>query len=174
MAAAVSATVKIADYEPVRALIAGTAEAVRLFGQLSGEELAALPEAARDGIAALTGECGPQLTLPEDATCWGLVIVEWPAAVPGPRPMPSWKVTLTDAVSGAQIVTAERVVIRADASGFVTAELTMLADDDGKPVFSAQPDSDRPGCMKVRLDEHGKIRTGTFPFLVAEMRVGRP
>ena|SRR5579872_846627 len=173
MAKAVPIAVKIADYEPVRAVIAGTAEAVRLFGQLSEEELAALPDAARDGIAALTVECKPRLTLPENAPHWGLVIVEWPAAVPGPRPMVSWKVALIDAASGDRILTAERVVIRADASSFVTAELTMFADDEGRPVLfpEASPDN-RAGPVKVYLDEHGKVRTGTFPFLVAEMRVG--
>lgn len=98
-------------------------------------------------------------------TCYGHIIIEWPAprGTDYPRLMPGWACAIFDAATGKPVTTAEKLVIPAvtvDARRFITAELTMLADEDGNPVFDGNP--------HVR---DGEIITATFPFLVAEMRV---
>lgn len=99
----------------------------------------------------------------EAVTYQSYLIIEWPAPrKPDPSPMPAWQLTLTDAVSGQQISTALRITVHADAEDIVTADVTMFADEDGKPVYDGKP--------HIR---DGEVVEGTFPFLVAEMRVGR-
>lgn len=95
----------------------------------------------------------------------GHVILEWPQPVTTltfPRAMVAWKVAVYDATDGASITTASEITVRASADGWVTADLTMLADPDGMPVLSGST---------VYPDDEGRARTGTFSFLVAEMRV---
>lgn len=96
----------------------------------------------------------------------GVVIIEWPArAAQGVGLLPGWGVGIYDALTGdspepRQITTVTCVAIRADAREIITADLTMLADEDGNPLY------DGPPVLRDR-----EIVTGTFPFLVAEMRV---
>ena len=47
----------------------------------------------------------------------------------------------------------------------------MDADDDGKPVLFPEPSPGKPGLVKICVDGDGKVRTGTFPFLVSKMRI---
>jgi hypothetical protein len=92
----------------------------------------------------------------------GVIIIEWPAvkrAAPY-NVMAGCLLTVTDAVSGAQIKTCTDIAIRANAEALVTADLTMLTDEDGEPLFDGKP-----------VPDGGGFRTATFPFLVAEMRV---
>ena len=112
----------------------------------------------------------------------GSVIIEWPSA--GSRPpqgvgtrLPGWGCSITDAETGKPILTVLKLAVHADAQGFVTCELTMFADLDGNPLLELERRDRYPvmpghiGSHVVYPDEEGGIRTGTFPFLVAEMRV---
>ena len=94
----------------------------------------------------------------------GAVIIEWPPpSRKGPYGcMAGWMMTVFDAVSGKQITTVSHadVVVHADASDLLTADLAMFTDEAGEPVY------DGPPVMK-----DGEALTATFPFLVAEMRV---
>lgn len=53
------------------------------------------------------------------------------------------------------VSTVTRTVITSDASGLTVADLTMFADQDGRPIFSGMP-----------LFKDGEIRQGTFRFYV--------
>lgn len=112
----------------------------------------------------------------------GSVIIEWPSA--GSRPprgvgtlLPGWGCSITDAETGKLVLTVLKIAVHADAQGFVTCELTMFADLDGNPLLELERREHYPvmpghiGSHAVYPDEDGNIRTGTFPFLVAEMRV---
>lgn len=96
----------------------------------------------------------------------GYVIIEWPAprrkdGVPGV--LAAWGCSILDAVTGEPIAAAEKVTIlrvTADAQSFIIADLAMFADLDGNPVPDGKP----------RFRD-GKVITGVFSFLVAEMRV---
>lgn len=94
----------------------------------------------------------------------GVLIIEWPAPrVASPyNAMPGWGVTITDAVSGKVITTCTDadIVIHAGATGLVTADLNLFADEDGEPIFDGRP-----------VPEGDGFRAGVFPFLVGEMRV---
>ena len=57
MATEAVVTLKIADMEPVKAVLDATAAAVAEFVKISDEEKAALPEAARTGIDVLITGC---------------------------------------------------------------------------------------------------------------------
>jgi hypothetical protein len=52
--------------------------------------------------------------------------------------------------------------VTVDAAGWLTADLTMLAGDDGSPLMAGS---------KICPDGNGGIRQGTFRFLVTGMRV---
>jgi hypothetical protein len=94
-----------------------------------------------------------------DLTPRAPVIIEWPAPRGDGGPMPGWDVAIYDAATGAQMLNVMRaVLVSAEPSDVVTADLTMLADRDGNP--SAEP----------RL-RYGKVITGVFRHYVAEMRV---
>jgi hypothetical protein len=100
----------------------------------------------------------------------GVVIIEWPAAH-GASPyssLPGWQATVTDALTGKRIVTCTGIAVYAGPDALVTADLTLIAGADGEPVL--EPDAD--GTVTVEPDGEG-VLTGTFPFLVAEMRVRR-
>lgn len=94
----------------------------------------------------------------------GVIVIEWPQ----PRPLeesaaiPSWKVTVFDALSGKPITLADKIEIHAPGNGFVTADLTLFTDAAGEPVF---------GGDRIYPAEGEKVRTGVFTFLVSEMRV---
>jgi hypothetical protein len=114
---------------------------------------------------------------------YGYVIIEWPAPRGkdgDPRVMPGWGCSIFDAVTGRQISTVEKLAIpavTADAQGWVIADLVMFADDKGMPLLFPEriPDPQgRPGHIgseRICLDDEGKVRTGVFAFIVAEMRV---
>jgi hypothetical protein len=101
----------------------------------------------------------------ESPAYYGRVIIEWPA--PGRSPvLPGWGCSIFDAETGEPIVTVTRLKVpsvTADAQDVITADLTMLADENGMPVLGKVPQ-----FIDV---EDGEIPSGTFPFLVAEMRV---
>lgn len=118
----------------------------------------------------------------EDESLWpegpgrqygGYVIIEWPAprGKDGiPAAMTAWDCSVIDAATGKPIVTAEKITVErvtADCTGFVIADLAMLADPDGNPVLGPGED----GKCAIYLDEHDRIRRGVFPFIVSEMRV---
>jgi hypothetical protein len=108
-----------------------------------------------------------------DRQYYGYVIIEWPAPRRSdgiPRMMPAWGCTILDAGTGKPITTVEKITVErvtADAQSFITADLAARADPDGNPVLFPGED----GHCPVYLDEQGRIRTGVFPFIVAEMRV---
>ena len=107
-------------------------------------------------------ETGPALTFE------GVIVIEWGKPRPGARsvePLPAWKTAIFDALSGKPITTVSKLEIHAPANGLVTADLTMFADQDGQPVYSGNT---------VYPGGDGEILTGTWPFLVAEMRVCQP
>lgn len=87
----------------------------------------------------------------------GAIIIEWPA----PRgPLIPSLITITDAATGKQIKTCSRMVICCDVDELVTADLTLFADEDGKPIYDGKP---------IAGDD--EILTGVFSFEVTEMRV---
>ncbi len=94
----------------------------------------------------------------------GRVVITWPGVQPG-RDLPTWGIILVDADREQQLVwvTGVDFSLRADSSEPVVAELTMLTDTDGKPLWDGAPIPPR--------DEDGNFRTGRFRWLVAEMRV---
>lgn len=96
----------------------------------------------------------------------GMIIIEWPPpAGAGPYgAMLGRMVTITDAMTRKPVktCTAADITVHADAQALVTADLTLLTDADGEPIFDGAP---------VASDDGREILTGTFPFLVAEMRV---
>jgi hypothetical protein len=97
----------------------------------------------------------------------GAVIIEWPAAPRrGVGAIAGCTVAVYAAFTGSEcgpkpITTVTRIEIHAPADELVTADLTMFAGEDGKPLFDGMP---------VLRD--GEVITGTFPFIVAEMRAG--
>jgi hypothetical protein len=111
-----------------------------------------------------TGTTGPGVAY------LGVIAVEWPPPRPGYEcaPMPGWKIAVFDALNGRQITTVTRLVIHASANDVVTADVTMFADLDGQPVYDGKP------YYRGQADLAGEVVYGTFPFLVAEMRVRQP
>lgn len=109
--------------------------------------------------------------MPEGPRCCGHVIVEWPPVRRDqPRPLAAWGCAIFDAETGEPIATAGKITIpavTADVRDFITCELTMFADRDGMPVLFP----DGAGKFAVWTDDDGSIRTGTFRFYVAGMRV---
>lgn len=153
--------IRIADMERLKALVD---ELIAAVGAFDAAELESLPPEIRDGLGALRNAAENYAEPPT----WGAVIIEWPAPPKPDRILPGWGCKIFDAESGEQVTTVTELLVPAGCvtarpERFITADLTMFADDDGKPVPC--------GCA-VPLDENGKIRTGTFRFLVAEMRVG--
>lgn len=100
----------------------------------------------------------------------GHIGIEWPAPAEGSASlvMPGWKFSVWDALNGKPITTVTKIEVHVPANGLVTADLTMFADLDGQPVYDGKPH------IRGQADLDGEIVTGTFPFLVAEMRVARP
>jgi hypothetical protein len=155
----VAVEVKIADSEQFQALMRSLVSAAESFATLSDEERAALPEAARNGIDTLIASGRPEGSSGEEhRACHGRVIIEWPP--PRNGILASWGCAIYDAETGAPVTTASKITVTADVQDLITCELVMFADEDGNPV--------REGKPRFRGD---RIITGTFPFIVAEMRV---
>jgi hypothetical protein len=120
-----------------------------------------------DGQTRTVGYCGPQglevLTAPAEGAAYrGVIIIEWPPPH-GASPyssMTGWNVSVTDALTGKPITTCTGIAVNVDVEALVTASLTMLADAFGEPLLDGRPVPDGDGFL-----------TGTFPFLVSEMRV---
>lgn len=92
----------------------------------------------------------------------GVIVIEWPPPF-GASPysaMTGHKVEITDALTGKPVITCLRATIAVDMEAIVTADLTMFADENGEPLFEGMP---------VMRD--GEPLTGTFPFVVVEMKV---
>ena len=106
----------------------------------------------------------------ERPTYCGRVIIEWPA--PGRSPvLPGWGCSIFDAETGKPVVTAEKLVIpsvTATAADVITCDLTVFADEDGTPVLFPREDGH---VTAWPAHGGGGVKTATFPFLVAEMRV---
>jgi hypothetical protein len=155
---------RIADAEPFSTFLAAASSALGLFADA---DMDALPAGARAGVAELRSACEllgvtiPSREAPDDAYR-GVVIIEWPAPYgAGPySAMHGGGATITDAVTGALLATVSRAVVTSCPAGLVTAELTMLADADGDPLPDGPPAFNQE-----------ETRTGTFTFLVTEMRV---
>lgn len=93
----------------------------------------------------------------------GRLIITWPKTAA--HPVVSHGVVLHDADSGEWITAATDadIVIHAEPQHLVTATMTMLVGEDGKPL---------PTKAKPVLDEDREnVRTAVFVWLVAEMRV---
>lgn len=99
----------------------------------------------------------PPLT---DLTPRGSIIIEWAPPRANGGPMPGWDTKVYDAATGDEIGSSVMRIrmVDVDASKVLTADLTMLADEDGNPA--AKP--------HVR---DGEVITGLFRFGVAGMRV---
>jgi hypothetical protein len=91
----------------------------------------------------------------------GVLGIEWPAATG--RPVNGWACAPFNA--DGPVNTIMEFTLHARADDLVWAEATMFADAAGKPVFRSTP----PDYQL--LVEDGKPVTGTFRFLVTEMRV---
>jgi hypothetical protein len=105
----------------------------------------------------------------ESPRYYGRVIIEWPALREG-RVLPGWGCSIFDAETGQPIVTAEKIVIpsvTATAQDVITCDLTMFADPSGMPVLFPRED----GNLTIWQAADAGIKTGTFLFEVAEMRV---
>jgi hypothetical protein len=92
----------------------------------------------------------------------GTVIIEWPPPKDrenGIGVIPGWQLRIWDVPTGKPVPGVMRAVIDAPGNGLVMADLTMLAGEDGSPVFDGIPQT-----------RDGAVICGTFRFLVAEMR----
>jgi hypothetical protein len=116
---------------------------------------------SREGIRVTVTEDEATETEPQPFD--GFLGIEWPAASPEcDRPLIGWKVTPFNA--DGPITTITEFTIHATATDLVWAEATMFADEEARPVYSVPPGG------KLHTDDEG-IVTGTFRFLVTEMRV---
>lgn len=96
----------------------------------------------------------------------GAVILEWPKPAPAGVGALIGRLTavydpFTDSEPGPKpITTVTGITVRVTMDEIVTADLTMFADEDGNPLYDGMP------CIR-----DGEVITGTFPFIVTEMRV---
>jgi hypothetical protein len=93
----------------------------------------------------------------------GVIIIGWPASANAGSPYASMvarKTEIADALTGKPIRTCTGFTVHGDMDALVTADLTLLADADGEPLLEGKP-----------VLKDGEVITGTFPFIVSEMRV---
>ena len=98
----------------------------------------------------------------------GTIGIQWPAVPPGANP--AWPVVLPAYLTAFYdddgfVPTVTRFALHGDATGLLWAELTMLADEDGKPVLHTGKGYE-PAAV-----HGGEIAMGTFPFLITSMKV---
>lgn len=103
----------------------------------------------------------------------GVIVIEWPNTRIGTHGIPTWMVSITDAETGEPIHTASSMRLDAQNDGWVYAELTQLIGPDGEPAKQGAPDPVTGKIPPVEFwpDETGRLREGTFRYLVSEMRV---
>lgn len=101
-----------------------------------------------------TGQAGPGVDYQ------GHIGIEWPARRDPSLVLPGWGCAVWDALSGKPITTVTRIELHASAVDVIAADVTMFADEDGQPVYTGKPHL-----------RDGEAIWGTFPFLVAWMRV---
>jgi hypothetical protein len=95
----------------------------------------------------------------------GIITIEWGAPGRAGDAASGWKIQ-PRTQDGVPITTvSEMTVVHAPADGLVWAELTMFADEAGRPVLRTGPGIE-PAAV-----HGGEIATATFPFLVAGMSV---
>ena len=94
----------------------------------------------------------------------GSVTIEWSRTENGV--LPGWRFAVRSE-DGSLITTVTELAIHATATDLTVVDLVMFADDDGRPLLTAGP-ALKPG------PDGDEIRTGTFRFLVADMRVAEP
>lgn len=161
-------TLKLPEWEPLRSLVKGIAEAAGMFASLDPDQLDSLPDAALLGIARLRGtvaeftgaEASPVPV--RDFTADWPVVIEWAPPADAHCALLGCLTSVSDALTGEQIttVTGAQIIVDVDAAGLVTADLTMFADEDGNPLPAGLP-----------LLRGGQELTGVFRVYVSEMRV---
>ncbi|HEV2255998.1 MAG TPA: hypothetical protein VGS06_22850, partial [Streptosporangiaceae bacterium] len=90
-----------------------------------------------------------------------------------------WGCSILNAETGKLVTTVEKLsipAVTADAAGVITCWLTIFTDQGGQPLLDLErqpkPDGGWAEVVYLRDGDMSKgIATGTFPFLVAEMRV---
>ena len=161
--------VRLADGEPFSFLVKGAAEAAGMFAALTEAERDALPDAALYGIARLngaiaefTGERTPQPVPEDEPVRYGLVI-EWPASAPGlpPRIHPRMVSVYELGRDGERQVLPVRMTLRLSPDEIVTADVELLAGEDGEPV----------GLREMPALRDGEVATVALRYEVAAMRV---
>jgi hypothetical protein len=95
----------------------------------------------------------------------GYVIIEFPvpeSTPEHPRPgiLAGYNMMVVNAADEKPVLTVSRVELHAEANDIITADLTMMADADGRPLMDTS-------VIYRRGDE---IVTGTFPFIVTGIR----
>ncbi len=121
---------------------------------------------------ALVTEPEPELAVESAPDYYGWIIIEWPAArprtadYPWPQVLAGYGCRAIDAMTGRPFLVMS-IQVDAHAERLITADVTMFATTGGRPLHR------HPGehPCKVQVDDAGEVITGTFTFLVAEMRV---
>lgn len=92
----------------------------------------------------------------------GEIGIEWPVHAQGTRwAIAGWGVSPFNA--DGPVTTISEVTLHAKASGILWAEVVMFTDEDGQPIYRTP--------AKLHPGEDGKPVTGTFRFVVTEMRI---
>jgi hypothetical protein len=125
-------------------------------------------EVAVPDCGAVDGEVTDAEAGEHEPALHGRIIIEWTAPRANGSSLPGWGISVYDADTGGQVCTITHLtVVHASAEGFVTADLTQLADADGRPL--------KPGpgrAAKIVLDaQTGELVTAVFRYEVTEMRV---
>jgi hypothetical protein len=95
----------------------------------------------------------------------GEIGIEWPPHAQRTRwAIAGWGVAPFNAEGF--ITTISEITLHAKASGIIWAEVAMFTDEAGQPIYRTP--------AKLHLAEDGRPVTGTFRFLVTEMRVAEP
>jgi hypothetical protein len=123
---------------------------------------------------AMTAEAAEVATGEVKPRHYGTVIIEWPAPHRKGMPLVTWRCAVLDAATGRPVTTVSKIAIpavTADVSGWIECEMTMFADEDGMPVLFPEEHPGWPASCMTGVDGERTLRTGTFAFLVSEMRV---